>query len=196
MTGPAGSAQAFEDYLAAAVQAQSAASAAERDEARLEIAALSRRLVLLERTLRDSGVRHDDLPGMATIRARARQEYDRLVTVPGVRAVEVDGSTLRILTQPIRISWAGRTYQLGDYRLLLALNGDTRIESVDRLGPKPHWDHPHVQDGLPCLGNLRPGILKLIAEYEIALAAQVLVEFLQTYQPETAYCPIEGWPLA
>jgi hypothetical protein len=79
---------------------------------------------------------------------------------------------------------------------VLELDGDVRIESVSRLGPKPGWDHPHVQDGRPCLGNLREGVLKLIAEYELALAVQVTMGFLETYQPESAYCAIEGWPRA
>jgi hypothetical protein len=46
------------------------------------------------------------------------------------------------------------------------------------------------------LGNLRSGVLKLIAEFELALAVQLLLDFLAIYQPETAYTPIEGWPAA
>jgi hypothetical protein len=103
---------------------------------------------------------------------------------------------VQVRSEPIRIDWRGLRYELGGYRIELDLAGDVRIESLDKLGPKPHWDHPHVQDGLPCLGNLREGVLKLIAQYQLALAIQVLLEFLSTYDPAEAYTSIEGWPHA
>jgi hypothetical protein len=113
-----------------------------------------------------------------------------------VEGGEIHGLALHVLTQPVHILWESTRYALGGYRIVLDLHGDVRIESRDNLGPKPGWDHPHVQDGRPCLGNVREGVLKLIARYELALAAQVLVGFLETYQPEGAYCAIERWPRA
>ena len=94
------------------------------------------------------------------------------------------------------MAWGGHRYDLGSYCVRIDLAGDVRVESLDHLGPKPLWDHQHVQGGLPSLGNLREGVLKLIAEYELALAVQVLLDFLRTYNPGTAYTPIEGWPAA
>ncbi len=114
----------------------------------------------------------------------------------GVQSVEVVDQALHVLTNPVEIEWEGARYHLGCYRLVLDLDGDVRIESVSKLGPKPSWDHPHVQDGHPCLGNLREGVLKLIAEYELALAVQVAIGFVEAYQPESAYCAIERWPRA
>jgi hypothetical protein len=128
--------------------------------------------------------------------ASAEADLSRLLAVPGVQQVEVHGQALHILTQPVELAWREAHYHLGRYRIVLDLAGDLRVESIDGLGPKPGWDHPHVQDSRPCLGNAREGILKLIARYELALAAQVLVGFLETYLPEGAYCAIEGWPRA
>ena len=185
----------FELFLAAIVERQAEASVSQQEEARLEIQSLSRRLVALERRLRDSAMRQSQLEDMRDIRLRAREEYERVLAVPGILSLKVDeGSQIEVRTSPIEIEWEGTTYGLGSYRMTLDMDGDIALHSVQRLGPKPHWDHPHVQDSLPCLGNLRPGVLKLIAEYEIGLAVQVLMDFLRTYQPETAYCPIEGWP--
>jgi hypothetical protein len=112
--------------------------------------------------------------------------------VQGVRETRIEDSALIVVTEPIVV--AARA--LGAYRLTIRLTGDIRIDSLDRAGPRPAWDHPHVQDGLPCLGNLRPGVLKLIAELEVGLAVQVLLDFLRSYQAETAYTPIERWPAA
>ena len=164
---------------------------------RAQIAELSRRLVALERRVRASSARLAELCSSdGSLEAFAAEQFEIIVALPGVRDVAEDGSCLRLETEPVVIDWEGRRYALGAFRLSLDLAGDVRVDSLEHLGPKSGWDHPHVQDGLPCLGNLRPGILKLIADFELALAAQLLLDFLTTYQPETAYTPIEGWPVA
>ena len=163
---------------------------------REELQRLSRRFVTLERQLLAQSRRAGELRELSETDASAEAELARLLAVPGVQQVEVHGQALHVLTHPVALAWQGERYDLGRYRIVLDLAGDLRIESIDGLGPKLGWDHPHVQDGRPCLGNAREGVLKLIARFELALAAQVLVGFLEMYQPEGAYCAIEGWPRA
>lgn len=187
-------AQALHDLLVSSIQAEKSASEENIGALRAQLADLSRRFVTLERRLLSQARRADDLNTLADVPNSAGQELDRLLAVRGIRTAEVVGSQLCVLTHPLEIESNGSAYNLGEYRILLNLSGDVRIESIDRLGPKSHWDHPHIQDGLPCLGNLREGVLKLIARYELALVTQVLMDFLSTYNADTAYCPIEGWP--
>lgn len=187
-------ARAFRDVLMASVTSEQASLEAELASIPTQIAELSRRLVGLDRRLPAATRRLEELSSPADLDRFAEAELERLLAVPGVDGATAASSTLRVLTERIRIAWEGAAYDLGRYRLVLDLAGDVRIESLDKLGPRPAWDHPHVQDGLPCLGNLREGVLKLIAEYELALAVQVLLDFLHTYQPDSAYTPLEGWP--
>ena len=188
--------QAFEDAVQHSLMTQ--AGAAERDVAALreELAQLSRRFVTLDRQLLAQMHRGQQLREMSGVVESAGDELETMLAVPGVQAVEVHGQTLHVLTHPMQIVWQDQPHELGRYRIVLDLDGDLHIESIDKLGPKPGWDHPHVQDGRPCFGNAREGVLKLIAEYELALAVQVTVGFLQTYLPDSAYCAIERWPLA
>ncbi|HEY8694445.1 MAG TPA: hypothetical protein VIR57_17080 [Chloroflexota bacterium] len=169
---------------------------ADVEAARAEIGELSRRLVTLERRLRSSTGRLAELRSAGDAAVLAGEHFERIVGLPLAAGIDFAGTAVRVRTQPIEVAWDGRRYLLGEYRLTLDFGGDVRVDSLAHLGPKPSWDHPHVQDGLPCLGNLRPGILKLIAEFELALAVQLLLDFLVTYQPESAYTPIEGWPEA
>lgn len=184
----------FQDLVAASVAAQAAAVESDTEAIRAELAGLSRRFVALDRQLLALSHSRVDLEEPERVVESATEEFLRILRAPGVHAAEVAGNGIQVRTHPVRVEWRGSTYDLGEYRITLGLDGETRIESISQLGPKPYWDHPHVQNRLPCLGNLREGILKLIAGYELALATQVLVDFLQTYNPDTAYTPIEGWP--
>lgn len=186
--------RAFRNMLAASLSSQTAVADAEMDKIRTELADLSRRFVALERRLLASTRRAEDMRGLRGRLDEADAELARLISLPGVRSLSVVDCSLHVTVGPIQIEWNGALYHLGDYRIVLDLAGDVRVESLSRLGPRPYWDHPHIQGGLPCLGNIRDGVLKLIADYELALAVQVLMDFLRTYRPESAYCLLEGWP--
>lgn len=172
-------------------------SVAEGDLASIpaELAELSRRFVALDRKLLASNKRSRLTSETDAMRV-ATFEMTRIRALHGVAAIAVrrEQRQLVVDTHPLELEWNGHYIRIGRYRLTIGVaDGDVRIESIDHLGPKSHWDHPHVQGGMPCLGNLREGVLKLIAEYELALAVQVLLDFLTTYDAETAYAPIEGW---
>jgi hypothetical protein len=188
--------EAFRDAVRASVVAQQETTEDRIAALREELQTLSRRLVTLDRQLLAHTRRREELRSLDGALERTDAELDRMLALPGVQTVAVAGSTLHVLTDPIQIAWDGVDYAVGSFRIVLDLAGDVRIESVSKVGPKPGWDHPHVQDGRPCLGNLREGMLKLIAEYELALAVQITLDFLATYQPESAYCALERWPRA
>jgi hypothetical protein len=192
----AGGRQEFAGFLARQLESHTAAAERNLEHAKVEVAELSQRLVGLERKVRVSSGRLAELRGTEDVDRFAGEQFDQLSALPRVAGLEFAGSTLTVDTEPFQIEWESRRYQLGEYRVTVDLQGDLRIDSLSHLGPKAGWDHPHVQAGLPCLGNLRSGVLKLIAEFELALAVQLLLDFLAIYQPETAYTPIEGWPAA
>ena len=188
--------ETFRCAVQASIDAQQQVAEERVAALRGELQILSRRLVTLDRQLIAHTRRSATLPDLRDRVAFAGEELRQVVATRGVQSVEVVDQALHVLTDPVEIEWEDTRYHLGLYRGVLDLEGNIRIESVSKLGPKPDWDHPHVQDGRPCLGNLREGLLKLIAEYELALAVQVAIGFLETYQPESAYCAIEGWPRA
>ena len=68
-----------------------------------------------------------------------------------------------------------------------------RVVNLNNASPKSGWDHPHVQAGQPCLGNLREGFEKLLGECTLVPLVAMLLQFLETYTPATAYCSIDLW---
>jgi hypothetical protein len=120
---------------------------------------------------------------------------ERLRALPEVREVHAQDGWIRLTTAPITVAHAGRRYRLGRFRLdLNPASGEIRIANLThRVGP---YDHPHVLSGRPCLGAIREGVAKLLGEWQVAPAAEVLMDFLKTVDPAEWRVPVLRWPEA
>lgn len=121
------------------------------------------------------------------------QEFNRLMAHPSVAGVEVFEGGLRVFTTPITILHAGQRYRVGDFRVDLYVGGKVVVSNLRNPGVDPTYDHPHVTRGSPCLGTIAGPVAKLIGEHEFVTAAFLLLEFLETYNPDSAYCPVTNW---
>jgi hypothetical protein len=52
---------------------------------------------------------------------------------------------------------------------------------------------PAIWNGTPCLGNVREGLAKLIGEFQLAAAVEVIVDFLKTINHKDWHISIEHW---
>ncbi len=122
------------------------------------------------------------------MRERFAVEYDKLIATPHVRSVVIDGQTVSVLTDTIFMEYQGKRYELGDYRIDIAFDGTLSIKNtrVEELTGQLFYHHPHVfQDRYSgrmsvCLGNIGPGVYKLIGAHEYAVAVQILIRFLHS----------------
>jgi hypothetical protein len=161
-----------------------------------QVARLSQELRAASRALHQARARLKGAEAvLASERARLERDFADLRALPSVRSVEVDGTRIRVRTEPIVIQHADRRYRMGEFALDLDLEHGIQVRNLHNAGQKRGWDHPHVQVGQPCLGNLRDGFEKLLAECQLVPLVAMLLQFLETYTPETAYGPIELWPL-
>ena len=116
--------------------------------------------------------------------------------LPGVVDVAVTDSGVALQTGPVSIERDGRTHAIGRFRVELSPADGVRVFLVAQPpGVGVAWIHPHVQADLPCLGNARVGVEKLIGDLQLVPAAQVMLRFLETYDAETAYCDLSAWPV-
>lgn len=152
---------------------------------------LSSRLTQETRHLNACRQRLRVLQGEAARPARAADDLARLQRVEGIREVEPYPEGLRLTTTPIEVEHAGTRYRLGCFQIDLAETGVITVRNL--TDPYGHYDHPHVWDGRPCLGNVREGLAKLMAEYQWVAAAEVLLDFLRTVTPRDWYVPITHW---
>ncbi|MBI5166789.1 MAG: hypothetical protein HY998_03465 [candidate division NC10 bacterium] len=120
-----------------------------------------------------------------------KKEFDCLLEIPEVREVLVQNWVVSIFTDTIFAEHGKRLYKLGSFRINVHFNGQLAIKNL--TDPYGFYDHPHIWDGKPCLGNIRVGLAKLIGEFQLMAAAQVLIDFLKTINPKDWYTPIENW---
>lgn len=190
-----------EEQKSAYVHSCMAYSEAERerleDEIRVraeQVSQLSTQMRSASRALHAARRRSGALGSTSAVeRAQFEQDFDQLVSLPQVVGVEVKSSLIRVLTGMIVIEHLGQRYRIGRFELELDLERGLRVVNLENTGQKSGWDHPHVQGGLPCLGNLREGFEKLLGECQIVPLASMLIQFLESYNPETAYCSLDLW---
>ncbi len=126
-------------------------------------------------------------------RARFERDFDELLALPGVRRVEAVGSMIRVLTEPIVIDHEDHRYRIGEFALELGLDFGIKVVNLNNTTWATGWDHPHVQGGYPCLGNLKEGCEMLLGEYQLVPLVSLLMQFLEAYDRVSAYGPITLW---
>jgi hypothetical protein len=126
-------------------------------------------------------------------RTRFERDYDELLELPGVRKVEAVGSMIRVLTEPVVIENEGHRYRIGEFAIELGLDFGVRIVNLNNTSWATGWDHPHVQGGYPCLGNLKEGVEMLLGEFQLVPLVSLLIQFLESYDRVSAYGPITLW---
>lgn len=119
------------------------------------------------------------------------RELDLLHQLSDVADVTASRTGLRILTRAIQAEHGGKVYALGTFQIDFSYSGEITIRNLtSRHG---YYDHPHIWDGNACLGNIREGLAKLIGEFQLAAASEVLLDFLKTINPKDWHVSIERW---
>ena len=121
-------------------------------------------------------------------------ELEQLQALAEVCEARVRVGRISLSTHPILAEHGGRWFRLGRFQLDLHFSGDIRI--VNLTHPVGPYDHPHIHNGRPCLGEIREGIAKLLGEFQFMAAAEVLVDFLKTVNPTDWRVPVLYWPEA
>ncbi len=126
----------------------------------------------------------------AAAKALAR-EFDRIATLPGVVDVGVREGVLQVFTEPIVVEYGFRRYRLGRFRLDLHFDGRLFLRNLTNRYET--YDHPHIENGRPCLGNIQEWIHRLLAQGEFAAATELLLQYLKTVNPADWRKAVTHW---
>ena len=100
------------------------------------------------------------------------------------KSIRVDGEKLIAKTSEVSISFDGSSYDIGEFEIKIDLpTGDLDIKNLTH--EVDGYDHPHISDGKPCLGNIGSGVIRMLAEFELFGALQIIHKFLHSYNPQS-----------
>lgn len=121
----------------------------------------------------------------------AQNMIDTLLSIPGVVSVAPYRNSLRVTTGDIFIDTDVARYNLGRFYIDYS-EGNYRIHNADteyqtRIGG---YDHPHVMEGKPCLGNMAE-IAVNVANGELDIATTLILDFLRSYNPPGAFVQVD-----
>ncbi len=151
----------------------------------------ARRITAETRRLHAYRQRLTTLRGTPSAPEQHLKDLDELRGLPEVREVQIHDGRITVFTTPLQVEHGGHEFHLGSFRIDISFAGDIRIRNLtNALGA---YDHPHIYQGRPCLGNIREGVAKMIGEYQLVAAIYVLLDFLQTINPIDWRIPILYW---
>ena len=151
----------------------------------------ARRITAESRRLSTYQQRFNTLRGTPSTTEQHLRELDQLKELPEIRELQIQDGRITVFTAPLLVEYGGREFRLGSFRIEISFSGDIRIRNLtDALGA---YDHPHIYQGRPCLGNIREGVAKMIGQYQFVAAVYVLIDFLKTVNPKDWRIPIVYW---
>jgi hypothetical protein len=126
-----------------------------------------------------------------------QEQIDTIRGFPFITALTMTDSWLVYDTVDAVVDYDRKLWNLGKYRVWLNIGverGQVKIINLD-FGLGSERQHPHVsgRDGQTiCWGTLRPGIEKLFVEWNWALLAHLIWNFICSYNPHDKFTEIES----
>jgi hypothetical protein len=115
------------------------------------------------------------------------------------RIVDVELCTdmsVHVRTKTVEVAHSGKTYILGEYRLVVPMSSTDRIRAFRIGGPVGSHHHPHINiHGDLCMGNLHELIRPFRVGGHLAPTVEALIDFLHSVWPGGWYTSIERWPV-
>jgi hypothetical protein len=134
----------------------------------------------------------DGTKGQWKKKAEREFEYLQRLTENLYESIRVDGVKVIAKTSDVSINFDGSTYDIGEFEIKIDLpTGDLDIKNLTH--EVDGYDHPHISDGKPCLGNIGNGVIRMLAEFELFGALQIIHKFLHSYNSDSPYLKIERW---
>ncbi len=114
--------------------------------------------------------------------------------LPGLyQSIRFDDRHVWAKTHQVDIWYADEKYEIGVLLIELELSRGKVILS-NLTNPVNNYPHPHVNDnGEICLGNVSAGLTKLLGEFEIYGALELLHKFIHEYNEDDPYQKIQYW---
>lgn len=161
----------------------------------------------LTRTIRETKGKEQKLEQLKSANgmtiARYAEEYEKLVSLPKVKKVTVDGGEIKVFTTTLCCvdPRTSVTHEIGEFeiRIPTSESGSVAWFNLTRRvnGYASNQSAPHIwENGTACLGNTQEIFPELIASYEFASVALVAIQFVESVNVDDAAGKhINRWPI-
>lgn len=134
-------------------------------------------------------------PGGPTVRDICL-ELQALAAEFGEVQYEPDRQQLSVVTEPIELEGV----YLGEFRIVLQVSGGEQFPAYEIEPLEPNWassatvvSHPHVSRGYLCEGEGKQALQQARRSGRLSDFFLIVQRILTTYNPESAYVPLEEW---
>jgi len=139
----------------------------------------------------------------ADMRKKFEIEFERLLEHPKIVKVRVTSGKFMVDTETLYCTdpRSKKVHEIGKFCIEINPNtGSIRWDNLTRKvdGMRRNMNGPHIwADGQACMGNTSSSFHSLIANYELAIAAHLAIEFVESVNVnDGAGERINNWPLA
>lgn len=119
-------------------------------------------------------------------------EWKQLLALPGVRSLNAHPTAAELVTEPITVDGI----PVGEFCVQFNFAaGSLRINNTTHpiMQGDTRYDHPHVRNGVPCLGNVQKHVKELLAAWNLAYLVPLTLDFLRSYNPSSPHCSLRAW---
>lgn len=113
-----------------------------------------------------------------------KKSYKDLQQLPFVKNVRIVGTEIRFRIDNVKITYGGKSYNMGNYTCHLA---PSKIYFTGSQYVGDLYYHPHIEGTRCCLGTFLPKMYELLAMMKFKELAILLRVFLHTYTPNDKY---------
>lgn len=124
---------------------------------------------------------------------RVESMWDALRAHPKVDGIRSEGSYIIIRTHGLDLhdpDDTNRSCYLGCFDIKIGMPGSgygVKMRNLDNRQQEDYWDHPHVENQNACFGDIASLIGDLQANGEIMGLFEVLIQYLETYNPSDSW---------
>ena len=122
--------------------------------------------------------------GIDRIKDRIETEVQNIANLPQVRRIKPNGHTIEIYLAPMALPSGSRSGIRTVAAPVISMRPGAVSTDISLRGVSSNAHvHPHVR-GNVCLGSIQREVLDLLQNYELFSAAQMMIGFLQTFNPD------------
>lgn len=123
------------------------------------------------------------------------RELEQIERHPTTKRVSVSGTSLTIYTNDLTLYDPrddDRSVPLGQFEIIIDVENH-RITLNNLTNRRRDRDHPHVTGGEACFGGHASQIMKFLADFEIGSLYEVLLSYLQGFNPDDDWGRYAAW---